>query len=110
MLAVADHFTDTDPTAKLEQLSLVVAFGAEAYLLTGGRLDGKGQELAKAAFTMAPAPREGITRGEYALILRGAAAEAGHDWPDGDNDPAIPRIAGIPGPRTEPIPAKGGDR
>ncbi|GHA94258.1 hypothetical protein GCM10010346_16260 [Streptomyces chryseus] len=39
-------------------------------------------------------------------LLERAPLAAGHEWPDGDNDPAIPRIPGIPAPRTEPVPVK----
>ncbi|MEC3995210.1 hypothetical protein VSR01_17375 [Actinacidiphila sp. DG2A-62] len=103
LVAVADHFTKTNPTEELEQSSLLVAFGAEAYKLTGRSLDGTAQALAKAALATAPELVPGTTRGEFALILR-RAATAGHDWPDGPNDPAIPRITGIPGQRTQPDP------
>ncbi|WP_284576712.1 hypothetical protein [Streptomyces sp. 2P-4] len=104
LLAVADHFTATHPTDVLEQHSLLIAFGAEAYKLTDRSLTGGATELARTALALAPAPADDVTRGEYALILRRTVAEAGHDWPDGENDPAIPRITGIPGPRTEPTP------
>ncbi|MFJ3100332.1 hypothetical protein [Streptomyces sp. NPDC086835] len=39
-------------------------------------------------------------------LLERAPLAAGHEWPDGDNDRAIPRIPGIPAPRTEPVPVK----
>ncbi|MFJ3545426.1 hypothetical protein ACIPQH_25060 [Streptomyces rubiginosohelvolus] len=104
LLAVAEHFTETHPTAPLERHSLLIAFGAEAYKLRNRSLTGDADKLAKAALALAPARTGDVTRGEYALLLRRAAAEAGHDWPDGDNDRAIPNIPGIPGPRTEPTP------
>ncbi|MEV3895357.1 hypothetical protein [Streptomyces anulatus] len=104
LAAVAEHFTTTHPTAPLERHSLLIAFGAEAYKLTDRSITGGADKLAKAALELAPARIADVTRGEYALLLRRAAVEAGHDWPDGDNDRAIPRITGIPGPRTEPTP------
>jgi hypothetical protein len=104
LIAVADHFTEIKPTEELEQPALLIAFSAEAYRLTDRSMSGGAEKLARAAFALAPELVPGTTRGEYALILRRTAATAGHDWPDGDNDPAIPRITGIPGPRTEPDP------
>lgn len=104
LLAVAEHFTATHPTAPLERHSLLIAFGAEAYKLHNRSLTGGADRLAKEALALAPARTGDVTRGEYALLLRRAAVEAGHDWPDGDNDRAIPSIPGIPGPRTEPTP------
>ncbi|MFI0934633.1 hypothetical protein ACH4RG_23285 [Streptomyces sp. NPDC021019] len=104
LLAVADHFTITHPTAPLEHHSLLIAFGAEAYKLHNRSTTAGADKLAKAALALAPARTTDVTRGEYALLLRHVAAEAGHDWPDGDDDRAIPRITGIPGPRTEPTP------
>jgi hypothetical protein len=103
LVAVADHFTEINPTEELEQHALLIAFGAEAYKLTDRSMRGGADQLARAAFALAPELVPGTTRGEFALILR-RTATAGHDWPDGDNDPAIPRITGIPGPRTEPDP------
>ncbi|MFC8723705.1 hypothetical protein [Streptomyces bacillaris] len=102
LLAVANHFTATHPTAPLERNSLLIAFDAEAYNLLG-RSTTSSNTLARAALAMAPARTPGVTRGEYALILRRTAAEAGNDRPD---DRPIP---GIPGPRTGATPVKGGD-
>lgn len=106
LAAVAAHFTATNPTDVLESHSLLICVGAEAYNLADRRSNGEGQAMSKAAMAVMPKVCEGITRGEFARILRKTLANAGHDWPDGDNDPAIPRITGIPGPRTEPTPAK----
>ncbi|MGW6391155.1 hypothetical protein ACWFR1_11760 [Streptomyces sp. NPDC055103] len=106
LLAVAEHFTATNPTDVLENANLLVCVGAEAYWLVDRRQNGEGQALSKAVVALLPELRKGVTRGEYALLLRAALPTAGHDWPDGPNDPAIPRIKGIPGPRTEPTPDK----
>lgn len=100
----ADHLTKTHPTGALDDTALLIGIGAAAYELTGRLTAGGGQALARAAARLAPPVPAGITRGEYALILRRVLAEAGHDWPDGDDDRVIPRITGIPGPRTEPTP------
>ncbi|MGC4947763.1 hypothetical protein ACLQ2N_16400 [Streptomyces sp. DT224] len=99
LLAVADHFTETNPTGALEQHSLLVCVGAEAYRLTERRSDGSGQALSKAAFAAMPPLPDGITRGEFALHLRRAA----HEWTSDDNERAIPTI---PAPRPAPIPAQ----
>ncbi|MET9321940.1 hypothetical protein ABZX75_17360 [Streptomyces sp. NPDC003038] len=98
LLAVADHFTENNPTKELEPVALLIAFGAEAYRLTDRSIGGGGQALAKAAFEAAPELIPGTTRGEYALILR-TAAKDGAEWGDDANEPVIPRITGIPSPR-----------
>lgn len=104
LVAVADHLNATSPDDVLEQRSLLISFGAEAYKLKDRSLSGGAQALAKVALAVAPERTDGMTRREYAgELLR---LVAGHDWPDGPNDPAIPRITGIPGPRTEPTPGK----
>lgn len=116
LLAVADHLNGTSPDDVLEQYSLLICFGAEAYKLKDRSLGGGAQAIAKAAFAVAPERTEGITRRAYAGELLRLVADAGHDWPSGDNDPAIPRITGIPGPRKDPKPTvptqpkTGGDR
>ncbi|WP_327415447.1 hypothetical protein [Streptomyces sp. NBC_01233] len=106
LVAVGEHFRTVNPTDALENANLLVCVGAEAYNLVDRRVAGNAPALAKAALALMPERREGITRGEYVLHIRDAVLAAGHDWPDGDNDPAIPTIPGIPGPRTEPVPAK----
>ncbi|MFJ7592495.1 hypothetical protein ACIQZO_35020 [Streptomyces sp. NPDC097617] len=106
LLAVAEHFTEVNPTEELEQHLLLLAIGAEAYELSDRSLSGGADKLARAAFALAPELRQDITRGEYALLARGVLAEAGHEWTEDDNAPAIPRITGIPGPRREPVPTK----
>lgn len=100
LLAVADHFTETDPTDVLEQHSLLVCVGAEAYRLTERRSTGEAQALSKATLAVMPEVPEGITRGEFALHLRRAVSA--HEWTDDDNKKVIP---GIPRPRTEPTPS-----
>ncbi|MGW6416324.1 hypothetical protein [Streptomyces sp. NPDC055055] len=104
--AVAQHFRTVNPDYALESLSLQVCVGAEAYNLVDRRRDGDAHRIARAALAAMPEMLTGITRGEYVLHIRETVLNAGHDWPDGDNDPAIPSIPGIPGPRTEPVPAK----
>lgn len=104
--AVGEHLRTVNPTDVLENTNLLMCVGAKAYNLVDRRLDGDAPRLARTAMAAMPELREGITRGEYALHIRNVVLTAGHDWPDGDNDPAIPRITGIPGPRTEPTPAK----
>ncbi|WP_228994726.1 hypothetical protein [Streptomyces sp. DH8] len=100
LVAVAEHFRTVRPTEPLECTDLLVCVGAEAYNAVGRRLDGSSARLAEAALAAMPRTFGGITRGETVLRIRAAVLAAGHDWTDGDNDPAIPRI---PSPR---IPAK----
>lgn len=102
LAAVADHFTEVDPTADLEQHSLLICFGAEAYRLTNGKPGGDSNRLSAAAFGAAPQFAPPVTRGEYALILRRTLADAGVRWTEDDNERVIPRV---PGPRTAPTPA-----
>ncbi|MEV5677285.1 hypothetical protein [Streptomyces sp. NPDC052179] len=97
LVAVAEHFRSVRPTDALECTDLLVCVGAEAYNFAGRRLDGSSARLAEAALAAMPHMFGGITRGEAVFHIRAAAVAAGHDWPDGDNDPAIPRI---PGPRS----------
>jgi hypothetical protein len=106
LLAVADHFTETDPTKPLEPAALLIAFGAEAYQLTDRSISGGGPALARAGLAAAPAPRDGITRGEYALLLCKLPAAPGAEWGDDANERVIPLI---PHPRTEPTPAPAED-
>ncbi|MEU6929002.1 hypothetical protein AB0A05_07540 [Streptomyces sp. NPDC046374] len=105
LIAVSDHLTANSPDDVLEQHSLLISFGAEAYKLKDRSFSGDAQALAKAAFAVAPERTEGITRRQYAADLVRLISEAGHDWPDGDNDPAIPRITGIPGQRKDSKPS-----
>ncbi|WP_434593382.1 hypothetical protein [Streptomyces sp. A5-4] len=105
LAAVADHLSATSPDDVLEQHSLLISFGAEAYKLKDRSLSTGAQALAKAALAVAPERIDGITRGQYAGELLRLVVDAGHDWPDGDNDPAIPRITGIPGQRKDPKPS-----
>ncbi|WP_432001575.1 hypothetical protein [Streptomyces sioyaensis] len=97
LAAMADHFTQNDPTVALTEDSFLVCVGLKAYDLTGRSLNGIGPALSRAALSMAPVRPAGITRGEYALLLRKAAVACG--WSNEDNEPAIPRI---PCPRDEP--------
>nr|WTB35077.1 hypothetical protein OG781_41525 [Streptomyces sp. NBC_00830] len=70
LLAIADHLTTTDPTGVLEQHSLLICVGAEAYKLADRSVIGGADELASAALALAPEPTGGLTRGEFALRLR----------------------------------------
>lgn len=104
LLAVARHFTATEPTKPLEPHALLIAFGAEAYRLTDRSIGGGGQALARAGLAAAPDPHEGITRGEYALLLRKAPAALGAEWGDDADERIIPR------PRPEqPAPVEDGN-
>lgn len=106
LVAVGEHFRTVNPTEVLENANLLVCVGAEAYNLVDRRLAGDAPALSKAAMALMPELREGITRGEYMILVRDVVLTGGHDWPDGENDRAIPRITGIPGPRTEPDPSQ----
>ncbi|MFJ6014511.1 hypothetical protein [Streptomyces sp. NPDC092952] len=99
LLAVADHFTATNPGGALEAENLLVCVGAEAYKLVNRRENGEGPALSKAAVALLPELREDITRGEYALLLRAVLPSAGRGWAEDDNQRAIPAI---PRPRTAP--------
>jgi hypothetical protein len=101
LAGVADHFTTADPTAVLEHHSLLICVGAEAYELADRSVSGDGQAMSKAAMAALPEFREGITRGEFALLIRAALAEVGHEWTEDDNRRVIPEI---PGPRQDPKP------
>ncbi|MFI0827226.1 hypothetical protein ACH4Q7_22535 [Streptomyces roseolus] len=102
LVAVADHLTQTDPAAELDQLALIVCLGAETAALLGGEYDREARVLAAEAAELFPEIEAGQTRGEYALILRREAKNAGDGWGEDDNAPVIPRL---PRPRTEPVPA-----
>lgn len=106
LLAVAGHFTETDPTGALEPHALLIAFGAEAYRRTDRSISGGAQALSRAGLAAAPEPHEGITRGEYALLLRKAAASLGAEWGEDANERVIPII---PAQRPAPAPAPAED-
>lgn len=108
LLAVAGHFTETSPTKALEPQALVVAFTAEAYKLTDRSINGGSQALARAALAVAPEPNEGVTRGEYALILRRVPAAIAAEWGDDANERVIPIIPGQR-PAPAPVPAEDGN-
>lgn len=105
LVRVAEHFRTVDHDARLDGLNLLACVSAEAFFVADGAED-EGAELARLALEALPELFVGITRGEARIHLRRVVVEAGHDWPDGDNDPAIPTITGIPGPRREPVPAE----
>ncbi|MFD6935269.1 hypothetical protein ACFWAP_03805 [Streptomyces goshikiensis] len=106
LLATADHLNATDPTAVLEAHNLLICISAEAYNAADRCGGGEGTAVSHRALAMSPERKPGVTRGQYARLIWAELEEAGHGWPDGDNDPAIPRITGIPGPRREPQPEK----
>jgi hypothetical protein len=89
---VATHFQRTSPTLVLEPVSLTACVAAEAWGIAA--TEGVAEALGRAAFTAAPEVREGITRGEYALLLLQAARALGYEWTEGDNEPVIPKIPG----------------
>ena len=61
--------------------------------------------LAQIALRLLPDITEGVTRGEYSLLLRKAARAAGatgYEWTEADNEPVIrPTTPGFPRPRKE---------
>ncbi|MCY0957688.1 hypothetical protein [Streptomyces sp. H27-H5] len=106
LVAVGEHFRTVNPADAVATANLLVRVTAEAYHLVERREARDAPALARVAMAVMPAAYAGISRGEYVLHIRNVVVEAGHDWPSGPNDPAIPRITGIPGPRTEPTPGK----
>ncbi|MFE3378770.1 hypothetical protein [Streptomyces anulatus] len=104
--AVAEHFRTVDPAVLLAPVDLTVRVAVESFVQVERRMAGDGLDLARQVRAVLPDPLDDITRGEYVLHLRDLVLTDGHDWPSGDNDPAIPKIPGIPGPRTEPTPVK----
>ncbi|MEU2487097.1 hypothetical protein ABZ593_21120 [Streptomyces sp. NPDC012617] len=109
LAGVAAHFVDVRPVDVLAAEDLLVAVGAEAYILCGRSITGGHAELAAATLEMLPTPYVGITRGEYALLLIGEVNRSGEMWADDDNQRAIPTIprprTGTPAPR-QPTPAE----
>ncbi|MFF1962951.1 hypothetical protein ACFVW5_04885 [Streptomyces sp. NPDC058232] len=84
---VADHFTATDPSDVLEPHSLLVCVGAEAYKLSDRPMFVGAAQMSRAALAEAPEAPEGITRGEFALLLLKAATACGFDWRSEDSEP-----------------------
>ncbi|MFI5629165.1 hypothetical protein ACIA8E_07255 [Streptomyces sp. NPDC051664] len=83
---VAAHFTTKDPSDVLEPHALLVCVGAEAYKLADrSRFIGAAQ-MSRAALAEAPEAPEGITRGEFALLLLKAAKACGYDWRSEDSE------------------------
>ncbi|KPI33338.1 hypothetical protein OV450_1426 [Actinobacteria bacterium OV450] len=101
LLAAADHLSSTEPTAVLEAHSLLICISAEAYNQSDRRYDGEGKAASRAALAMSPERADGTTRGEYARAIWRMLEEAGYEWAADANEPAIPRVTGIPGPRAE---------
>ncbi|MFF4292153.1 hypothetical protein ACFY0N_00685 [Streptomyces vinaceus] len=101
LLAVADHLNSTAPTDVLEAHSLLVCISAEAYNAADRRYDGEGKKVSRAALEMSPEREPGSTRGAYARTIWQMLEEAGYEWLADSNEPMIPGIKGIPGPRTE---------
>lgn len=75
--SVAVHLTVVNPTQVMEGYTLPVCVGAEAFRLAERPSFPDATEAAKAAMEMAPVVRDGITRGEYALLLRKVVRAAG---------------------------------
>ncbi|MEU5834523.1 hypothetical protein ABZ820_12735 [Streptomyces diacarni] len=88
LAAVADHLTDRDPTFPMDPCMRLVCIGAEAYKLADRSVFGDAPAMSRAALAEAPEVPEGITRGEYALLLRKAAKECGYDVSGGDGEPS----------------------
>jgi len=101
LAAVAVHFTATNPTGVLDETALLVCVSSEAYRLFDRMVGSSTQSAARGALEAAPERAAGITRGEYALLLRKAAVAHGYDWGDEDNRPVVPRRP-IPGQRPAP--------
>ncbi|GAA2948649.1 hypothetical protein ACFPN0_14990 [Kitasatospora cinereorecta] len=106
---VAAHFVDERPADVLLAEDLLVAVGAEAYMLCGRSVLGGSAEVAAAALDLLPSPYAGITRGEFALWLLAVLSRFGYVWAEDDNQRAIPSIPqpriGTPVPR-QPTPAE----
>ena len=83
---VADHLTATDPSDVLEPHSLLVCVGAEAYKLADRSAFGEAAEISRAALAEAPEAPQGITRGEFALLLLKASSACGYDWRSDDSE------------------------
>ncbi|MEU8870491.1 hypothetical protein AB0D24_04860 [Streptomyces javensis] len=90
LAAVADHLTAVNPTFAMELCTRLVCIGAEAYQLADRSMFGDAPAMSRAALAEAPEVPEGITRGEYALLLRRAAKACGYDRHSEDNEPIIP--------------------
>ncbi|MFF1834179.1 hypothetical protein ACFVXE_08230 [Streptomyces sp. NPDC058231] len=85
---VATHFTTTDPSGVLEPYSLLVCVGAEAYKLSDRSMFIGAAQMSRAALAEAPEAPEGITRGEFSLLLLKAAKACGYDWRSEDSEQA----------------------
>jgi len=94
LAALANHFAGTNPLDALDDLALMISIGAEAHKQCGGMAGGRSPAVARMVLDAAPERAPGVTRGEYALLLRESAAVYG--WTDEDNKRVIPII---PGPR-----------
>ncbi|MFD9903884.1 hypothetical protein [Streptomyces sp. NPDC059063] len=97
LASVAYLYRTEQPDAPVDILGYPVAIGAKAYEATGRSCHGGTGTIARLARDAAPAPRDGISRGAYALELADAARRLGFEWDDA-NEPAIPRLP-VPGPR-----------
>lgn len=111
--AVAAVYASERPDALVDELDFPVRVGATAYELAGRSCHGGGQNVSRLALRMAPPLKSGVSRGVFAAELSAVVAvELGHEWPDGDNDPVIPRLP-VPGPRRSdeagrvPLPRRG---
>lgn len=92
LAAVADHLTAVNPTYAMEPCTRLVCIGGEAYKLADRSLFGDAPAMSRAALAEAPEVPRGITRGEYALLLRKAAKACGYDWSSEDNKPTVPDL------------------
>ncbi|WP_326814045.1 hypothetical protein [Streptomyces sp. NBC_01763] len=83
---VAAHFTTKDPSDALEPHSLLVCVSAEAHKLADRPMFIGTAQMSRAALAEAPEAPEGITRGEFALLLLKAATACGFDWRSDDSE------------------------
>ncbi|MDN3056894.1 hypothetical protein PH213_20530 [Streptomyces sp. SRF1] len=88
LAAVADHLTTVNPTFRMERCTRLVCIGAEAYQLADRSLFGDAPAMSRAALAESPEVPEGITRGEYALLLRKAAKACGYGGSGEGSQPA----------------------
>lgn len=104
LAGVAAHFVDTRPADPLFAEDLLVAVGAEAYILCGRSITGGSADLVVATLEILPVPYVGITRGEFALVLLREVNRSGEMWAEGDHARVIPRIPGQRVPISAPAP------
>jgi len=101
LTAVAEHFTDVNPSVVLDAPSLLICVSTTAYELAGRSIGTDSAAMSRAAMDAVPEMPAGVTRGAAAVLMREAVEECGHEWTEADNGRVIPRI---PGQRPAPEP------